>query len=78
MYALAEEVAVSASDVDLAMVLGIGFPPFRGGLLRWADTRGARGVLDGLVELAEKHGQRFAPAPSLVDLVDSGGSFTSP
>ena len=67
----------SANDVDLAMVLGIGFPPFRGGLLRWADTRGARGILDGLVELTERHGQRFAPAPSLVDLVESGGSFTS-
>ena len=77
MYALAEEVVASANDVDLAMVLGIGFPPFRGGLLRWADTRGARGILDGLVELTERHGQRFAPAPSLVDLVESGGSFTS-
>ena len=77
MYALSEKVVVSANAVDLAMVLGIGFPPFRGGLLRWADTRGARDILDGLVGLAEKHGQRFAPAPSLIDLAESGSSFAS-
>ena len=37
---LEERVVRSAADVDLGMVMGTGFPPFRGGLLKYADDRG--------------------------------------
>ncbi|MCG8469507.1 MAG: 3-hydroxyacyl-CoA dehydrogenase NAD-binding domain-containing protein [Gemmatimonadetes bacterium] len=77
MHALAEDVVASPGDVDLAMVLGTGFPPFRGGLLRWADTRGPAEIRDRLAELEEKHGERFAAAPALLELVESGATFTS-
>ena len=63
-------------DVDLAMVLGTGFPPFRGGPLAWAESRGAPSVRDRLLELQERHGDRFAPAPVLNRLADTNGSFT--
>ncbi len=64
-HALEEDVVGSPGDVDLAMVLGTGFPPFRGGLLKWADTRGAVAIRDRLLELEGKHGSRFAPAALL-------------
>jgi 3-hydroxyacyl-CoA dehydrogenase / enoyl-CoA hydratase / 3-hydroxybutyryl-CoA epimerase len=64
-----------ASDVDLAMIMGTGFPPFRGGLLRFADTLHTRGVLDRLTRLEREVGERFAPAPLLVRLAADDRSF---
>ena len=61
-------IAASAADVDLAMIMGTGFPPFRGGLLRFADTLHPRGIVDGLEQLADECGPRFTPAPTLVQL----------
>ena len=77
MYALSEGVVSRAGDVDLAMVLGTGFPPHRGGPLAWADSLGVYVVRDRLKELQDAHGERFAPAPALERLADSGGSFTA-
>ncbi|MDE2942949.1 MAG: 3-hydroxyacyl-CoA dehydrogenase NAD-binding domain-containing protein [Gemmatimonadota bacterium] len=77
MYALEERVVAGPGDVDLAMVMGTGFPPFRGGPLAWAESRGARSVRDRLLELTEQHGDRFTPAPGLDRLADADGSFTS-
>ncbi len=77
MYALEEGVVAGPGDVDLAMVMGTGFPPFRGGPLAWAESRGVHMVRDRLLELRERHGDRFAPAPALERLADRDGSFTS-
>ncbi len=60
--ALEAGIVTRASDVDLAMIMGTGFPPFRGGLLRFADTIHARTVLARLEDLEKRHGPRFAPA----------------
>lgn len=65
---LGDGIAASAADVDLAMIMGTGFPPFRGGLLRFADTLHPRGIVDGLEQLADECGPRFTPAPTLVQL----------
>ncbi|HWL52770.1 MAG TPA: 3-hydroxyacyl-CoA dehydrogenase NAD-binding domain-containing protein [Chthoniobacteraceae bacterium] len=43
--ALEEKVVASARDIDLGMMLGAGFPPFRGGLLRYADSVGIPRIL---------------------------------
>ena len=56
-------------DVDVAMVYGTGFPPFRGGLLRYADSIGAAVLVDRLSRLADAHGERFRPAGLLRDMV---------
>ncbi len=77
-WALGEHVVETADQVDLAMILGTGFPPFRGGLLRWADTEGLRHILDELVRLEETLGARFAPAPVLKQLAERDGTFTNP
>ena len=55
----------SARDGDLGAVFGIGFPPFRGGPLRYLDEIGAAQALDTLEELSRQYGDRFAPAPRL-------------
>jgi 3-hydroxyacyl-CoA dehydrogenase/enoyl-CoA hydratase/3-hydroxybutyryl-CoA epimerase len=56
-------------DVDVAMVYGTGFPPFRGGLLRFADSIGPAVLVDRLSRLADAHGERFRPAGMLRDMV---------
>jgi 3-hydroxyacyl-CoA dehydrogenase/enoyl-CoA hydratase/3-hydroxybutyryl-CoA epimerase len=72
---LEEGVAARAADVDLAMVMGTGFPPFRGGLLRFADSLHPRGALDRIRALYDQYGARFAPAPLLEDLARTNRLF---
>ena len=52
--------------LDLGMIYGTGFPPFRGGPLREADRRGLKSVLERSKVLAERYGERFAAPPGLV------------
>ena len=72
---LDDGVAPDAAAVDLAMIMGTGFPPFRGGLLRFADTVHPRWVVDRLRVLEEAHGSRFAPAELLVRLAEEDRGF---
>lgn len=72
---LDEGIAPDAAAIDLAMIMGTGFPPFRGGLLRFADTVHPRAVLDRLRTLEARHGSRFEPAPLLVRLADDDRTF---
>lgn len=72
--ALAEGVARDARDIDLAMIYGVGFPPFRGGPLFWADALGADEVLRRLEPFAEL-GPRMQPTPLLEEIAKTGGSF---
>jgi 3-hydroxyacyl-CoA dehydrogenase/enoyl-CoA hydratase/3-hydroxybutyryl-CoA epimerase len=72
---LEDGIVTAAYDIDLAMIMGTGFPPFRGGLLRFADTLHPRGVLDQLQELHREFGARFEPAPVLVQLAAEDRAF---
>jgi 3-hydroxyacyl-CoA dehydrogenase/enoyl-CoA hydratase/3-hydroxybutyryl-CoA epimerase len=72
---LGEGILRSARDGDVGAVFGLGFPPFRGGPFRFADTLGAKALLEKLERLRGRHGERFEPAPLLVELAKSGGSF---
>jgi 3-hydroxyacyl-CoA dehydrogenase/enoyl-CoA hydratase/3-hydroxybutyryl-CoA epimerase len=65
---LEEGVVASAGALDLAMIMGTGFPPFRGGLLRYADSLGADAVLTALNDLQRAHGERFASSSSIREL----------
>ncbi len=62
---LEEGIAARPLDVDLGMVMGTGFPPFRGGLLRYADHRGVAAIIDRLEELGRSADARFAPSEAL-------------
>jgi 3-hydroxyacyl-CoA dehydrogenase / enoyl-CoA hydratase / 3-hydroxybutyryl-CoA epimerase len=72
---LADEVVSAPSKLDLAMLFGTGFPPFRGGLLRYADSVGPARVLAAVEDLASRRGTRFQPAPLLRDMARSGARF---
>jgi 3-hydroxyacyl-CoA dehydrogenase / enoyl-CoA hydratase / 3-hydroxybutyryl-CoA epimerase len=72
---LEEGIVATAGDVDTAMITGTGFPPFRGGLLRWADALGMRAVLQRLERLAAEHGRRFEPAPLIRERAAAGSGF---
>ncbi|MCB2189548.1 MAG: enoyl-CoA hydratase/isomerase family protein [Deltaproteobacteria bacterium] len=63
------------ADMDLAMVMGTGFPPYRGGVLRHADAWGVAQVHAKLVELEQKYGPRFTPAKLLADMAREGKTF---
>ena len=71
---LAERIVRDVRDVDLGLVFGIGFPPFRGGLLFWADTLGADRILKMLEPLA-KLGPRMQPTPLLLEMAREGKKF---
>ena len=72
---LEDGIVRAARDVDLAMIMGTGFPPFRGGLLRFADTLHPRALLDTVKRLHQAHGDRFAPAPALEQLAADDRTF---
>ncbi len=65
----------SARDGDLGAVFGLGFPPFLGGPLRYADSVGAAWLLGRLEHFAVLHGERYRPAESLRELAAQGRSF---
>ncbi len=62
--AVEEGVAADPRDVDLALILGIGFPPFRGGLFYWADTVGAEELVRKVESFSEL-GARYEPPTAL-------------
>jgi 3-hydroxyacyl-CoA dehydrogenase len=72
---LQEGIARTAADVDLAMIMGTGFPPFRGGLLRFADTLHPRSLLETIRALVQVHGDRFEPAPVIAALAEEDRTF---
>jgi 3-hydroxyacyl-CoA dehydrogenase/enoyl-CoA hydratase/3-hydroxybutyryl-CoA epimerase len=60
-----QEGVAGASDIDLAMVLGTGWAPHRGGPLHYADQRGLIAVVHALAELTARQGRRFEPCLEL-------------
>jgi 3-hydroxyacyl-CoA dehydrogenase/enoyl-CoA hydratase/3-hydroxybutyryl-CoA epimerase len=72
---LEEGILQSALDGDMGAVMGLGFPPFRGGPFWWIDQVGAADIVDTLDTLAERHGVRFEPAAILRTHAESGKAF---
>ena len=71
---LEEGIVREPGDVDMGLILGIGFPPFRGGLLRWADSRGLARIVDR-IENYRHLGKRFEPTELLNNMARSGETF---
>jgi 3-hydroxyacyl-CoA dehydrogenase/enoyl-CoA hydratase/3-hydroxybutyryl-CoA epimerase len=68
----------NAADIDLAMVLGTGWAPHRGGPLHYADDRGLPSVVHALTDLASHHGRRFEPCRELKQHNERTEPFTTP
>ena len=72
---LEEGIAQRASDVDIALVNGYGFPAWRGGPLFAAELKGLAQVLKDVEALCAASGFGYAPAPLLVRAVAQGKSL---
>ncbi len=72
---LEEKIVASPEKVDLGMIFGIGFPPFRGGLCRYADSVGLEKIVKELERLSAVHGPRFKPTEALKRAAANGGKF---
>ncbi|MBI5206723.1 MAG: enoyl-CoA hydratase/isomerase family protein [Candidatus Firestonebacteria bacterium] len=62
---LEENIVIAHDQVDMGMILGTGFPAFRGGVLKYADTIGIDKIYEELKKLESKFGPRFAPCEKI-------------
>lgn len=75
---LSEGLTANAAAINLAMVLGTGWAPHRGGPLRYADDRGIADIVQALTTLATRHGRRFEPCAELKRRAETNEPFTQP
>lgn len=71
---LEDSIVESPAEVDMALVYGLGFPPFRGGIFRWADEEG----IDRLVSAAEQYielSELYKPTGQILGMVSKGEVF---
>jgi 3-hydroxyacyl-CoA dehydrogenase len=74
-YMIEEGICDRPQDMDLAMIYGTGFPPYRGGILRYADAWGLKNVHKKLTDLEKQYSVRFKPAKLIADMAKSGKAF---
>lgn len=73
---LQEKICPEPSDIDIGMIMGTGFPPFRGGLLRYADTLGASNIVRDLLDFEKETKQgRFNPCSYLIEMAEKKEKF---
>ena len=71
---LEDGIVEDPADADMGLIYGIGFPPFRGGALRYIDDMG----VDKFVELADKYadlGALYHPTDKLREMAKNGETF---
>ncbi|MFL9954518.1 3-hydroxyacyl-CoA dehydrogenase NAD-binding domain-containing protein [Paraburkholderia nemoris] len=72
-----EGIALRPLDVDVTFLYGYGFPRYRGGPMKYADTVGLATVLADIREFAKEDPLFWRASPLLVDLVERGANFAS-
>ena len=73
---LEDSIVENPAEVDMALVYGLGFPPFRGGIFRWADEEG----LGRLASAAEQYielSELYRPTEQILQMVSKGEVFHS-
>ncbi|MGL0935227.1 fatty acid oxidation complex subunit alpha FadB [Vibrio vulnificus] len=71
---LQEGIIASAQEADMALVYGLGFPPFRGGVFRYLDSVG----IANFVAMAQQHvelGAMYQVPQMLIDMAEKGQTF---
>lgn len=74
---LEDKVVKKPRDIDLALIIGAGYPPFRGGLLRSADKMGIDHVIEGLERIYSDKNQRREISNLLREMHNIGRKFYS-
>jgi 3-hydroxyacyl-CoA dehydrogenase len=74
-YMIQEGICDRPQDMDLAMIYGTGFPPYRGGILRYADAWGIGNVHQYLLKLEKELGVRLKPCKLLKEMAERGKTF---
>jgi 3-hydroxyacyl-CoA dehydrogenase/enoyl-CoA hydratase/3-hydroxybutyryl-CoA epimerase/3-hydroxyacyl-CoA dehydrogenase/enoyl-CoA hydratase/3-hydroxybutyryl-CoA epimerase/enoyl-CoA isomerase len=69
--ALEDKIARNPGDLDMSMILGVNFPAFRGGPIRWVDTEGAQNIVDRARKW-QPLGRRFEVPALLADVAKHG------
>jgi 3-hydroxyacyl-CoA dehydrogenase/enoyl-CoA hydratase/3-hydroxybutyryl-CoA epimerase len=72
---LEEKVVASPEDADYGMVLGTGFPVYRGGPLRFAESVGLKKVVTDMDGIHSRAGEKFAPCDLLRQHAQDGTTF---
>ncbi len=72
---LEEKIISNPGYLDMALVFGVGFPPFRGGLLRYADSIGIDRLMEKYRHLEAAYGDRFAPCEKLKQMESEKRGF---
>ncbi|KAL2929183.1 Peroxisomal fatty acid beta-oxidation multifunctional protein AIM1 [Bienertia sinuspersici] len=75
---LDEGVVVRASDLDVASVLGMSFPSYRGGIIFWADTVGPSHIYNSLKKWSILYGNFFKPSQFLEERATKGLLLSTP
>ncbi len=71
-----DKIVDTVAEADMGLIYGLGFPPFRGGPLKYADSIG----MDNLVKLADSYahlGKMYQPTEGMRKMANEGGSFYS-
>ncbi len=71
---LEEGIVDSPQEADMALIYGLGFPPFRGGIFRWMDELG----LDKVCAVADKYshlGKLYEPTETMREMAASGKRY---
>lgn len=72
----ADKIVETPNEVDLAMIMGTGFPPFRGGLLKYADSVGAKYIADQLMKYSsDRKASRLKPTSKLQERANAQKKF---
>lgn len=70
-----DRIVETPHEVDLAMIMGTGFPPFRGGLLKYADSIGSQYIVDQLEVYSAKGAARLKPSTPLKNMAKNSRKF---
>ncbi len=74
VHCLEDKVVNSAEELDTALLMGVGFPRDKGGAIKYADSLGAKTILEQC-EKFRHLGKQYEPTPTIRKLAESGGSF---
>jgi 3-hydroxyacyl-CoA dehydrogenase/enoyl-CoA hydratase/3-hydroxybutyryl-CoA epimerase/enoyl-CoA isomerase len=68
---LDEKIVETPAEADMGLILGVGFPPFRGGALKYADTIGMKTILEKAAKYAHL-GKLYEPTASMKQMAAEG------